>query len=307
MLELPSFGFQPSIDVHNSRLDILCDWIEGSVLFADAQVSQSDVVDILHENNIYTDQAFAFEWIEDAWKELSRRADCVCNGLPFEIEGAVISRTAEWKDVPAYSFCVILTLQTMYKQWARQFGADYGEQGELFEELVAESLASLGWDTLRTGWSSTSIRDLPALVETIAAHLDEAPLLQGLPRWTSEGTKDAGLDIVIADAFVDRLAGRAVYLVQCASGGNWNEKFCTPSLEQWGKLVDFATAPLHALAVPFAFLHDNFRQTCLRVKGMFLDRYRLIDGCDDCLSKGLSKKIVKWVARRASKLPVLRI
>ena len=46
MLALPTSGFSRSAGTspeigHNIRLDILCDWIEGSVLFDDEAVSKT--------------------------------------------------------------------------------------------------------------------------------------------------------------------------------------------------------------------------------------------------------------------------
>ena len=49
MLALPTSGFSQPIGTppeiaHNIRLDILCDWIEGSVLFDNEAVSKIDIV-----------------------------------------------------------------------------------------------------------------------------------------------------------------------------------------------------------------------------------------------------------------------
>ena len=88
MLALPTSGFSrpagtsPEI-VHNIRLDILCDWIEGSVLFDDEVVSKIDLVEILIEGNIYNDSNLALNIVNEAWSELKRRFGCIKEGNPF--------------------------------------------------------------------------------------------------------------------------------------------------------------------------------------------------------------------------------
>ena len=47
MLSLPSQGLARSVTRHNVDRDVLIDWLEGSVLFLDGEVSKSDVVDTL--------------------------------------------------------------------------------------------------------------------------------------------------------------------------------------------------------------------------------------------------------------------
>ena len=88
MLALPTLGFSqptgtPPEMVHNIKLDILCDWIEGSILFHDEVVSKTDVVEILTERGIYNDADMALSIVNDAWNELKRRLGCLKQGSPF--------------------------------------------------------------------------------------------------------------------------------------------------------------------------------------------------------------------------------
>ena len=68
MLELPSNGFQVSVNEHNVRLGILVDWIEGCITFSDDVLSQGDVIDVLCENSIYREQDYAAEMVGNAEK-----------------------------------------------------------------------------------------------------------------------------------------------------------------------------------------------------------------------------------------------
>ena len=92
MLALPASGFSPSIASHNVRIDVLCDWLEGSVVFGKAQLAASEVVDLMIENGIYEDQGFAWERMADAWAELKRRSDLLKDGYPVGIEGWRLKR-----------------------------------------------------------------------------------------------------------------------------------------------------------------------------------------------------------------------
>ena len=118
MLALPARGFSPSIDSHNVRLDVLCDWLESSVLFAQVPLAAAEVVDILVENGIYKRQDFAWELMADAWKELQRRSDLLKNGYPLAIEGWRLQPRHSWESNPAHSFCLALSLAEWLPEWA---------------------------------------------------------------------------------------------------------------------------------------------------------------------------------------------
>ncbi len=73
MLDIPSIGMSYSVDSHNVKLDVLCDWIEGSVLFCPDRLSERDVVDALHDNGIYKKKDMATDIVSTAWSELRKR------------------------------------------------------------------------------------------------------------------------------------------------------------------------------------------------------------------------------------------
>ena len=54
MLALPEQGIARSVTEHNSDINVLCDWVEASVVFDDTlELSKSDLIDILIENEVY--------------------------------------------------------------------------------------------------------------------------------------------------------------------------------------------------------------------------------------------------------------
>jgi len=306
MLALPTIGVSRSVHVHKVDLDIFCDWIESSLLFEDDEISSTDIADTLVEENIYNDYDMASEIVSSAWTELRRRQSWISQGTPFSIGGYRISRILEWREVPGHSFCLLLSLSKWYRSWAQQFGTDYTEQGELFEELTKESLETQfsDWQIYRTGWSRTHTDNLGTIVQEVATRLAES--VGDIGQWTSPRAKDAGLDLLCYRPFPDRRVGIPVYLMQCASGGDWDEKLRIPDLKIWTKIVVFTAFPKKAFATPFAFLDHDFIRNCNIVDGMVLDRYRLLAAAktnEQWVSAPLRKRLVTWMEPRVSSLP----
>ncbi len=130
MLALPTKGFAPSAKKHNVRIDCLCEWIEGCVTFEQDRISQTDIIDMLIEGNLYTDQNFAKQRVDDAFTELARRGRCLGQNCPFSIHPRHVNRTKSWEDSPAYAFCLLVSLQVFYRAaFNEAFGADFTEQG----------------------------------------------------------------------------------------------------------------------------------------------------------------------------------
>ena len=306
MLRIPTKGIARSVHEHNVELDVLCDWIEGTILFDETDLSNIDVIDTLCEELIYDDQSFASARVQDAWSELKRRQSCIGQGSAFSIDGSRIMRARKWRDAPAHSFCVVLCLAKWYPGWAQQFGTDYNEQGELFEELTKESLERqlTGWYVHKTGWSRLHSKKLTDVVDEITDRLGE---LKGDPKtWADPQANEAGVDLLCYRPFPDNRVGVPVYLMQCASGRDWTEKLKTPDIRDWRKYVQFAARPGKAFATPFALLDDVFRRYCGKVDGMLLDRTRLLGGTsidEDWVSRKLQRRLIKWMRPRISKLP----
>jgi hypothetical protein len=293
------------------RLDVLCDWLEGSVLFGDAPLSKTDVVDVLVENEIYDSQDFAGELLGDAWIELQRRSNLLKDGYPLVIKGWRLQPRYTWDVNPAYSFCLILSLAEWLPDWARSFGKDYNEQGELFEKFVEEAIKNTlpDWSVHRTGWSKTKAVKLPGVISELCKWLGESET-GNRDRWTKNSVNEAGLDLVCIRRMPDGLPGVPLYFIQCASGATgsseWKNKRRTPDLDLWHHLIDFAVRPKRGFATPFTFMEDEFRHHCRAVGGLFLDRYRLLApnaSSITWLSSTTAAQIGKWLSPRVSALP----
>ncbi len=307
MLALPDHGLQRSVKTHNVDREIVCDWIEGSVLFVDNDLSQSDVIDALLDHDIYADQDFASELVVDIWQRIEKRNKWMGAGSPFQLTGKRLHRVKTWQEASAFSFCMVLTFSGLYDKWTNASGANYIKQGHLFERLTKECLEELGWAVFQTGWAS-GIQNpaFKAIVEQVADHLNEPFIVEAMVDIYSDANEE-GLDLVCHLPFADDRGGKPVYLVQCASGANWKAKQKSPDLDVWKRLITFSADPVRAFTIPFSLDELDFLKTCIRVNGMVLDRYRLLSPGQanaNWVSPGLDQEMIAWLTPRVSTLPL---
>lgn len=301
MLPLPRRGVARSVRKHNCRPEVMCDWIEGSVLLGGEELSRTDLLDVLMEQAIYDDEDFCFEALSSWLGEIRTRLSWLGAASPIHSRGQRLEPVGTWKDASAHSFCLMMHLKHLYGGWTGEFGKDYTEQGELFE-LIAEAAMSeilQGWLVVRTGWTREQARKIGEVVPSLADQLAEAT--GDLRKWTSAKANEAGVDLVWTRPFPDRRGGYPVYLVQCASGEDWLEKVESPNLGLWTKLIDFRSPPAKAMVTAFALAEPEFTWNCPRVTGLLLDRYRLLAGGrreDEWLSKEVRDRIVAWLEPR---------
>lgn len=309
MLPLPETGVRASRTVHNCDLQLFCDWIEGCLLFKDEKrLSRTDIVDVLCEEDIYDDQAFASAWLDNVWSELERRRRLLDRAAPFDIAPRVITRKCTWDKVPAYAFCVLAPLLQSSAKWRpstkAKLAAHYAQQGSLFERISDEALQGAGWRTYRTGWSKANAARLPAVVTDVAGQVGE-PEHANWATNVSPDANEAGLDVVFFRAFSDGRCGFPIYLAQCAAGADWDTKLHTPVLAVWRKLIDFAAPPHKAFALPHSLGVEDLRRVTVKVEGMVFDRYRLHDASRprNWCSQRLAKDLKAFLRPLITKLP----
>lgn len=306
MLPIPSRGFSRSTSVHNVNLQQCCDWLEASVLFEGRAITGAEIVDLLHDEDLYPSQDFAWELLGNVWDQIQRRAGWIGKSYPIRTRGLRLESLDEWSKYVGYSFCLVLSLAESYPKWAQQSSHDYLEQGELFEAFTGECLSKLlnGWSVHQTGWTRKKAKQLPQVVSEVASLLGEK--LGDLSWWASRDAHEEGLDLLCFRPFRDRRVGIPTYLFQCASGKNWKGKRQSPNLGIWKKAIIFAADPNKAFSLPFALSEEEFRSSCATVEGLLLDRHRLLEpgrNQRDWLSKGLSKRLLAWMNARIGKLP----
>jgi len=310
MLRLPETGIRPSATSHNSDLQLFCDWVESCVLFDRVKrVSRTDIVDVLCEEEFYEDQGFATDWLDNVWTELSRRQRLLKDNAPFNLATRAIERKCPWDAVPAYAFCLLTPLLQNSTKWRKGYDAQalakhYATQGSLFERISEEALRGAGWQTYRTGWSSTTPARLSQVVAGVAREIGEAEHANWHTNVSPNGN-EAGLDVVFYRKFADARCGFPVYLAQCAAGEDWDTKLHTPVLSVWQKLVDFASPPQKAFVLPHSLEANKLRTTTVKVAGMVLDRYRLHDvsPLTNWCSKDLARHLQAFIKPLIKLLP----
>ena len=309
MLGLPTSGFARSTEKDNVSLTNLCDWIESSLLFLGESISRRDIIDILCENGIYAEQDQASTKLEDAWVTLRWRIRTLGKSSPITVNKNRLEPTvASWKEAPAHSFCMLLSMPRLYKNWSNNLENDYNSQGELFEYLSKESIESIfsDWSVSLTGWSKNKPKKLPNVVKSVAELIYEST--GDLTKWSSGHENEAGLDLVCLKEFGDSRPGLPVFLFQCASGINWREKLKAPDLSIWRRFINFSVQelPRKGFTLPYALSDENFMRTANRTEGLLLDRYRLLampESSPNWVSGNLGENLIQWCEPLVPQLP----
>lgn len=300
MLSLPG-GIRRSVSVHNINAGVYLDWLEGTVLLDEDELSQTDIVGYLIEEQIYDDQDFALEFVLPSWSLLERRLSWVGEYSPIRFHDRYMTRELDWQEIPAHSYCLVVSLGPFYDGWTKKFGNDYSEQGRLFELITKSAMEAQfsGWQFTHTGWRRDSASKLPAVVESLVSMINER--IGNLDDYASQDANEAGVDLVWNLPLGDRRPGAPVYLAQYASGLNWPEKINEPNLAEWQKIIDFAAIPNKAFSLPLALDDRELRRQSNNGRGLLLDRYRLLARARpecDWVPGELRGEIVAWLEPR---------
>ena len=92
-----------------------------------------------------------------------------------------------------------------------------------------------------------------------------------------------------------------MYLAQCASGKNWEQKISKPNINDWIKIIDFAVKPSKAFSLPFSLSERELRLQSNRAQALFIDRYRLLAHSvaeDEWVPDSLRFELIDWLKPR---------
>ena len=273
MLKIPEVKFNRSVKESNVDVNALCDWLEACTLFDELEITKSDVVDILLENQVCTDenQDLAHLIADEGWDEFTRRKRW--GGVPDTIEiGATrITSSVPWTADPIRAFLVMLSIQRIFPEWAKERQA-HVVQGNLFEKVVEAICPTLfpGWTTYRAGWSPENTKKIPEIVTELCARLFMSGATD-LGQWVRPADNDGGLDIVCYRSFGDEREALPLYLLQCASGKNWRDKVETPNSRNWWKYLNAAVEPSTGIVAPFVIDDFELRRGALDRKSTRLN------------------------------------
>ena len=279
MLAIPQKDFHRSTSSNNVAPDVLGDWIEASLLFHENEISRSDVIDVLTEQQICSSndgQYIADSITISAWEELENRKRWSCAAPNLKIDKSKITDTPDWRNDIVRAFFLMLSIMRIYPDWATQHRNTH-RQGILFEQVVEQIFLSMfpGWDVYRAGWFPGSSLTINQIISDLCSRLN----CQGnanLHHWVPTQTKDGGLDIVCYHPFPDTREAIPTFFIQCASGANWRNKVQTPNARQWQKYLDAAVQPSTGIAAPFVISDKNVRCAGLEGQVIVFDRLRLL-------------------------------
>lgn len=308
MLKIPEIKFAYSAKQSNVDTNALCDWLEACTLFDGPDATKGDVVDMLLEYQICSDenQDLAHLIAEEGWEELTRRKRW--GGVPdyVEISSTRIRSSANWQDDPIRALFVLLSTLRIYPDWAKAYH-QHSVQGDLFERVVEAICPYLlpGWTTYRAGWSPENTKNIPEIVRELTARLF-VPGAADLNRWLQTAGNDGGLDIICYRTFSDEREAMPLFFLQCASGKNWREKVDTPNPDLWQKLLDSAVRPSTGIVAPFVIDSKELSIAALIGQIIVFDRIRLLSAVrqgDVRLDGALSDELTNWLQPRVDGLP----
>ena len=308
MIEIPQTGFKLSVNQSNVDTTALADWLETTTLFDEPELSKGDVVDTLLDQQICTNenQEVAHSIASDGWYELSRRKRWGGVSDAVSITDSRITVSEEWGKDPLRSFLVLLSALRIYPEWARDF-SQYSVQGDLFERVVEHLCPALlpDWNVFRTGWSGNRTSRFPIIFSELTTRL----FMRGAADpsvWLSSAVKDAGLDLVCYRSYEDQREALPVFLLQCASGGNWITKVNSPSADLWHKILDSAVTPSTGIVAPFVIDEKELRLAGVTGQCVVFDRLRLLSAAQKNkieMADSLVDDLLSWILPRAKGLP----
>lgn len=305
MLVMPESGFSRSVEKHNVDLIAMVDWIEASTVFLGAATSKSDVVDVLCEEDVYDDQDFAAEIVDQAWQLLRVNAAALGANALVDVQARTVQPTGDWRTCAPTAFFLLLSIAPRYARLREKLAGDYANQGALFEQVTRDAIAARGWAVHSTGWQSGMAAETFArLVDGVQAFLREPLRVPDTEEYLTSAN-DAGLDLVCLWPYFDDRPAAPVMFVQCASGANWRTKLKTPDPELWHKMIPFIVSPTRAISIPFVLDEASFKKTALLQSGVLLDRVRLLrrlDAAKQWMNADAQQKVQDWVESKLDAL-----
>ena len=308
MLAIPQKDFHRSTKKNNISPEVLGDWIEASLLFHDNEISRSDIVDILIEQQICpgSGQDIAYAITISAWDELSIRKAWSSAAPYLRIEILKITDTSDWRNDIVRAFFLMLSLMQVYPDWAKTH-RNAQHQGALFERVVERLCHGIlpGWCVYRTGWFPGSTITIPQIVSDLCKRLNCRGHVD-LNHWVTNQAKDGGLDIVCYRRFPDTREATPTFFIQCASGTDWRNKVQTPNPVEWQKYLDSAVQPSTGIAAPFVISDEKVRFAGLKGQIIVFDRLRLLHAAHEAkidLPNNLINDLAAWLEPLVQSLP----
>ncbi len=284
---------------------MLADWLELSALSSPSGGASSgylesalNIAGLLDGRGPEAIQQKALE----VFDELEDRAKAAQSGYPFEVKAPSLQLIGDWREHPAYVFCLCLSYFNH-----KQMKGSNDQPRRWFEHLSRDAAKHyIGGDALRFG-SPRHQQEVPKsfkkAIEHVCKKLNEGKGYKsgGLPN-----RKDDALDIIAWKHFPDGLPGKLILFGNCASEKNWeNSKKSELAPEPF--CVDWMIEPLSCQIVKTLFIPHRIDRNrfvpLLRRAGIIFDRCRIAywayfaGSCADQIESGrfmTYEPLVKW-------------
>lgn len=244
------------------------------------------------------------------WTEFRRRKRILKDGYPFIVRDALLEQQGDVSSAPSFFFLLGVAMKARYLGAHQAEPVEGGRTPEtLFEHVVTAAVGGLfGGSAVRFGWPvprgdpksiAERVRDLADKLNVDAAKLDGN---------VEAADKDISLDVVGRLRVGDSEFGTVTFLVQCATGNNWESKKLEPAANSWEDLIHWESKLVRAVAVPWWWgERDDYRRCFRRFdKAVVLDRARILMGRpDDRLAGADKNEIMRWIERQATGLPAM--
>jgi hypothetical protein len=262
------------IDSPSSKNDV-ANWVEFFICATKSNLSKAELSSFLESSSgSEPDNIF----IDDVWQELTGREFLYGENPPFRVDFREVVCTLNWKELPEYLTCVILSIDGNT--------VNASSTGKLFERLSCKAIKNyMGGDAIIYGFPQKQS------VEEIARSMNEKFNMRPSPNF-----KDSGVDIISWKSFGDNRKSQIVGLFQCAAGYNWNKKLLQIPLNRWKQYILWSdTFPIKGFTTPVFIDEDIFHDTVTDA-GLMFDRprlYRHIQKSTD-EDQSLKRELIDW-------------
>jgi len=291
MIAVPSFT-----DTEN-----MADWAELSCIFSNKDsLSKAELLRALEDAQVKDAEAV----LASIWLETERRSRLLPSKYPFDTEKSRLT-IRNRSEVPLeYLFPLLLSRHHWYKS-TKIKKADWNRVSKLFEEYSTLAIRNyFQGKALTIGWPRNA--DLPQnFRQSINLVCESIKENQGTCSLMSRRPKDEGVDIIAWIPFPDNRPSKAIMLVQCAAGQDYEEKASEPHIATWNSFIDWRVRPIPALTFPF-ICTDELKWARLSSinESILFDRLRLAALCSFSEEDSATKKrILDWVKHQANSLP----
>lgn len=243
----------------------IADWVECVVLSGRPEYKRGDLKSTLSQENLEDSDLLE----QQTWEELIVRAKLFGEKWPLELDGSRLRLREEYNPlIEMYQFLCLLGL-----------GQAENVDRVLFEELVVDAFSGyFGSNVLRVGHPASEgmSKSFRSRIESYSEQSGMSRLEVHEPPYSHD--KDLGLDVVSWMSSADGRGGYLHFLVQCATGRNWQSKLDDINLQEWNSHLVWAVPPVRVFCVPnvIRLAHEQWIRTTRRA-GLIIDRPRLME------------------------------